>query len=278
MRSLILLASFALAAPAAAQDQPPPEKPLHYFPGLPEPAPAERQAGFQTRGQLFVAPSGEPFRALPGTPYPSITWFTQADTDHDGKLDRTEFENDFARFFAVLDTNHDQVIDPAEIQVYETRIVPEVRTGGVEGFGGERPSGGRSGGRRNRGGGGRPGGNAGGGEGSFAGGFGGGHGGAPAAAPAGLSGEGAGGNGSGLQDGDAPSGRPAPLPIEGAGRFGMISNPEPVSSMDINLDGSVSLAEMRAAARRRFDLLDRDGRGYLTFRSLPEPPAQRGRR
>lgn len=251
MRLVPLLACLALAAPALAQDQAAPaEKPLYRFPGLPDPRPlGDAKRDPRKAGQLFIAPSGQPFRAERGQPYPVVVWFAQADTDHDGKIDRPEFEADFERFFGILDINHDQVVDAAEINRYETRLVPEIHAIGIS----VDARGARGGHRR-----------GGYGGGSFGGGFGGGHGGAPA-----LAGEG--------QDGGAPApGSPAEPPA-GAGWFGLISNPEPVSSMDINLDGSVSTEEMRSAARRRFTLLDSDRRFYLTLRDLPETPAQRGR-
>ena len=51
---------------------------------------------------LFVSPSGQPFRAVAGEPYPVVRWFAQADTNHDG------------------------VIDPFEMQAYENEVVPEI--------------------------------------------------------------------------------------------------------------------------------------------------------
>ena len=75
---------------------------------------------------LFLSPAGEPFHADAGKPYPVSAWFAQADADHDGKLNRDEFRADFARFFKVLDENHDGVIDGVELQRYEQQIAPEV--------------------------------------------------------------------------------------------------------------------------------------------------------
>lgn len=247
MRRLIVLASLsiALTGPALAQEAPPP-KPLYRFPGLPEapvPGPAQRNAG--PRGQLFVSPAGEPFRAEPGTPYPVITWFAQADGDHDGKIDRTEFAADFDRFFDLIDINHDGVVDPAEVKRYEREVVPEVAAG--DGFGpGFGP--GPGGGRPRRGG--------------------------PRLA---IAGNGSGGGGAG-QDGDVqapPPRRGDDQPILGAGRYGLINIPEPVSSTDINLDGSITRYEFRQAATRRFTLLDFDNRGVLRLADLPRTPAQR---
>ena len=77
-------------------------------------------------GQLFISPSGEPFRAPPGAPYPVAIWFARVNKAHDGKLTRAEFVADAEAFFAKLDTNHDGVIDGFENQDYEQKIAPEI--------------------------------------------------------------------------------------------------------------------------------------------------------
>lgn len=76
--------------------------------------------------QLFISPAGEPFRAPPGAPYPVATWFAGADANHDGGLTRDEFVTDSLRFFALVDADHDGVIDGFEVSAYETRIAPEI--------------------------------------------------------------------------------------------------------------------------------------------------------
>jgi hypothetical protein len=93
------------------------------------------------RSSLFISPAGEPFRAGPGQPYPVAVWFAQANTSHDGKLTRDQFRADFARFFKVLDQDHNGVLDGVETQRYEQVIAPEVlpRLAQVQGgFPGER--------------------------------------------------------------------------------------------------------------------------------------------
>lgn len=81
------------------------------------------------RPQVFIAPSGEAYRAPGGAPYPVADWFARADADHDGKLTEAEFDADFLRFFASVDSNHDGVIDGTEIDRYEN-ATPELRSGG----------------------------------------------------------------------------------------------------------------------------------------------------
>jgi len=263
MRWLIVIAGLIVAPAATAQTppatgqtsttQPDAEKPLYRFPGLPDlptNTPDARRSG--PRGQLFVSPAGEPFRAEPGLPYPSAVWFAQADGDHDGKIDRSEFNADFDRFFGVLDINRDQVIDPSEVTRYERDVLPEVTTG--DGSFGEPP-------RRGRGG--RP------------------DGGRPSGGP-GDGGRQRIAGGQVDQDGGGSGGIQAPppkrrddVPIVGAGRYGMINIPEPVTSMDINLDGTITRYESRQAAIRRFALLDPDNRGFLRLADLPHPDAQR---
>jgi Ca2+-binding EF-hand superfamily protein len=48
----------------------------------------------------------------------------------------------------------------------------------------------------------------------------------------------------------------------------LLPDPEPVSSADRALDSRVTLKEWIMAADRRFDLLDKEGLGYLTRESL----------
>lgn len=85
------------------------------------------------RQQIFIAPSGEPYRAPAGAPYPVADWFARADADHDGKLTEAEFVADFLRFFASLDTDRDGVIDSAELDRYETQLAPELHTSSFAG-------------------------------------------------------------------------------------------------------------------------------------------------
>lgn len=107
--SLCSLAAAALvlhAAPVAAQD---------YI------------AGTWSSLNLFFSPSGQPFRAMQGKPYPVVDWFNAADTDHDGKISHDEFIADANRFFDVLDVNHDGYINSPENTRYENVVAPEIQ-------------------------------------------------------------------------------------------------------------------------------------------------------
>lgn len=75
---------------------------------------------------VFISPSGKPFRAASDKPYPVVDWFNAADKDHDGKLTKAEFEADAAAFFHELDINKDGTIDSKEVGYYEKITAPEI--------------------------------------------------------------------------------------------------------------------------------------------------------
>ncbi len=188
--------------------------------------------------RLFISPSGEPFRRAPGGACPLAVWFADADADHDGALSRTEFKDDAARFFAILDVDKDGVLEPDEVQRYERDIAPEIlgrpHEAAISGrlvlvqFGG----GGGGGGMGGRGGGGR-------------------------------------------RRKNAESGRPRDAgqgaSPDGASRYSLLDEPEPVASADMNFDGRITHAEFMERASQRFDSLDADDSGHLT---LPEVEAR----
>jgi hypothetical protein len=111
MRAIWLIAlSLSGAAPAASTSKVSKDAPVCAAPGtIP----------------IFLSPMGEPFRAKPGEPYPSASWFAQADRDHDGAVSRDEMVADAMRFFARLDLNHDGRLTPDEVAAYERDVAPE---------------------------------------------------------------------------------------------------------------------------------------------------------
>ena len=235
--------------------------------------------------QLFIAPSGEPFRAIAGAPYPVAAWFAQADANHDGRIDLGEFNADFMRFFDRLDTNHDGMLSSAEIKTYETDLAPEVAAdyGASYVSAPDRVRGGGGGGGSGSGGGGGSGGHRGGGQSADEGSMGGGDSGA------GRGGGGGGGDSGGGSDGSGPASAAVGQSREiesdlgaalgGGGRYGLIAIAEPVAAMDTSFSGHVSRGEARAAAQRRFNLLDPDDKGTIGWNDLPRTIAeQRARR
>lgn len=113
MIARLALAAALLAAPALAQPPPPPN-----------PGPAGQETS--RRQQVFISPSGEPFRAPRGEPYPVAAWFARVDTDHDGAISREEFVADALAFHARLDTDRDGQLDGFEVADYERNIAPEI--------------------------------------------------------------------------------------------------------------------------------------------------------
>jgi len=62
---------------------------------------------------------------------------------------------------------------------------------------------------------------------------------------------------------------------EGAGVYGLLNEPEPVAAADTQFNSRITPEEFRAAADRRFAVLDSKGLGYLTLETLPKTPVQR---
>ena len=82
--------------------------------------------------RVFISPCGEPFGPSAAAPDGFEVWFARADSNHDGRLDRAEFEADAVQFFKRLDTNGDGVIDGFEVAAYEKSVAPEL---GIDGQG-----------------------------------------------------------------------------------------------------------------------------------------------
>jgi len=88
-----------------------------------------------------LSPSGQPFRAPRGQPYPVGAWFTQADADHDGRLTRAEFNADADAWFKFLDANKDGQIGMIEVTHWEEAVAPEVSGPPLPGRRRDRPAG-----------------------------------------------------------------------------------------------------------------------------------------
>lgn len=242
---LALALSACLSACAGDSDGSPPGSGFGHGPDHDQ---GDGPRGPDRRPSLFISPSGEPFRAPPGAPYPVAAWFAQVDRKHDGRIDRAEFRADAAAFFARLDENHDGIVDSFEVQDYERNVAPEI-LGAYRG-GDEQGGRGAGGGDGPGGGGGPSGGPPGGGRHSRRGG--------------GFSGGGSSGA-TYSKNGEA---------LQGAAPYDLLNTPEPVLTADAQLDGRITLKEFLDNADRDFDLLDTAGRGYLTLDSLPKTPAQ----
>ena len=232
--ALLLAAALALSACASGEDDERPPPP----PGGPG-----GQAVRPHAPNVFISPSGEPFRAAPDAPYASALWFRAADGDGDGRLSRAEFMADALRAFARFDANRDGVIDGFETNDYEQKIAPEIlpRVGRLRAGDGQDPDlfADRGGGVRRTG----PG--------------------------------GPGGRGGPERGGPRPSRvRAGDQTLAGAGPFAMLNEPEPLRAADSDLDGKITLAEWRARTERRFDLLDAKALGYLTLETLPKTAVQ----
>jgi Ca2+-binding EF-hand superfamily protein len=96
--------------------------------GLGAGASAQDYVGVGMNLNTFFSPSGQPFHAGPGQPYPATKWFEQADADKDGKISHDEFVKDATAFFNRLDTNHDGYINSPENSAYENKVAPEIQT------------------------------------------------------------------------------------------------------------------------------------------------------
>ncbi|HTM80751.1 hypothetical protein [Asticcacaulis sp.] len=95
--------------------------------GLGTAAGAQDYVGVGMSLNTFFSPSGQPFRAAAGQPYPVAKWVEQADTDKDGKISHDEFITDATAFFNKLDANHDGYIVSSENSAYENQVAPEIQ-------------------------------------------------------------------------------------------------------------------------------------------------------
>lgn len=256
--SLLFGLAALLAAPASAQEQPPPDAPTATARTVNTPPPAQTASPPTVKPtasppvepskaeapplkpqQLFISPMGEPFRSAPGTAYPVNQWFQKADADADGAITLEEFKADALRFFKVLDVNGDGIIDGFEAQDYEAKIAPEILPQVTDVLSARdvmtQHELAESGHRKRR--------------------------------PEDAIGGPAGGRGA-----KTAASRDA---MSGASIYGLLADPEPVRSADVKLDYHITQAEWLAAATRRFQELDKEHAGKLTLAKLPQTPLQK---
>ncbi|HEY2660417.1 MAG TPA: hypothetical protein VGI79_11890 [Caulobacteraceae bacterium] len=201
---------------------------------------------------VFISPSGKPFRAPAGAPYPVVAWFKEADKNADGKIDHGEFMADAEAFFKVLDINGDNVLSGYEIAVYERRIAPEILGYQFKASALARPVG-RDGGLLWK-------------------------------AQYGSTGMGNMGQG-GVPTSVDPAGPPEPSEPkilhdldetqQGASPFSLFDEPEPVTAADFNFNGLIKKANYLKLADMHFTRLDPDSDGFLTLAKLPKTAVQK---
>ena len=113
----IIVAVLALLGAGASLAEPEPILELGNGPDGPPPPPGP---------QVFLSPSGQPFRAPRGQLYPVVLWFAQADADHDGRLTRAEFNADAEAWFKFLDADGNGQVGMIEVTHWEEAVAPEV--------------------------------------------------------------------------------------------------------------------------------------------------------
>ncbi len=183
-------------------------------------------------GIPFISPMGEPFRARSVGEDTMARWFYQADRNHDGFLTPDEMQADAERFFPEIDADHDGQIDPDEIVRYEWQIAPEIQVNARF--------------RRAR----------------------------TPAEQAAFEAE------SKAEETRAAGGGDRRKPKreqrdegmnqgpQGAGRYALLNMPEPVAAADGDFNRSITLAEFKAAALARFQILDTKHQGRLSLQDL----------
>jgi Ca2+-binding EF-hand superfamily protein len=186
--------------------------------------------------RLFLSPAGEPFRLGPNDPDPLKAWFDQADSAHQGYLDRAEFRADAVRFFKTLDENSDGVVDGFELADYEHKLVPELTLLAEGRFAAQAPA-----------------------EPSNAA--------PPPGPPRDSYPHGHPSLGETQANARSSSAARHPRPPQRT-IVQLIDEPEPVSGADFNMDSHVTLAEWKRATDDRFDLLDTGHTGRLTLDAL----------
>ena len=185
---------------------------------------------------VFISPHGQPFRARAGAPYPVVDWFSQADKNTDGKIDKADFLADAEAFFKVLDRNGDGVLSHYEVAHYEHNIAPEVlgarvQVGVID---------------------------------------------APRLWLAQVDRPGPVDPGGGSTEEDAPTEKEhLDDSGQGAAPYSFFEEPEPLLAADLNVDGIIRKGNFLKVAGDHFAALDVDGVGYLTLKKLPKTSMQK---
>ncbi len=187
---------------------------------------------------LFISPSGQPFRAKITEPYPVGAWFKQADKNGDGRIDHAEFLADAKAFFDKLDIGHSGVLGAYEVDFYEKHIAPEilgyrvhVSSRGARLWLAQMGGGGRGGG------------------------------GPPS-------------DDDDTRANDEPRTHGDPTPA-GAGPYSFFNEPEPLAAADFDFNNLIRLPNFLKLADQHFTTLDVGARGYLTLDKLPRTAQQR---
>ena len=116
----LLLAGAAMADPPQPAPAAPPAQPDITVNGA---APTVAPLG---GGHIFISPMGEPFHTQGGVSA-AEQWFRDTDANHDQRITPKEFQDEAMRFFATLDVDHNHLIEPDEIERYESEVAPEIR-------------------------------------------------------------------------------------------------------------------------------------------------------
>ena len=182
-------------------------------------------------GIPFISPMGEPFRARSVGEDTLARWFYQADRNHDGFLTPDEMQADAERYFPEIDADHDGQIDPDEVVRYEWQVAPEIQVNSRL--------------RRAR---------------------------TPAEQAAfeaeSKAEENRPAEGNERLKGKRAKRDPMDHGPQGAGRYALFNMPEPVAAADGDFNRSITLAEFRAAALARFQVLDTKHQGRLSLADL----------
>jgi hypothetical protein len=89
-------------------------------------APISREGPPVPAGALFISPHGEPFRGEAKGVSPKLLWFAHADTDHDQRISKAEFEADAQAFFTRLDANNDGFVVSPDVTSLDQQLAPEL--------------------------------------------------------------------------------------------------------------------------------------------------------